>query len=315
MPVAAEIKSRRCVGNAERQRSPRRLAGRARAARDTPRARRGGIGRQYRLTVGGAQHRPAPPASHRRDRCADKRSAPDARLQFFGMNQASLLNPLRAPQYRQREQRHRRHRPGEGAQRPAHDPRPSRLQRLGPLPRPAAGSRAAGSASGSIRCPSKARHAGSRVSAASTDTSTTNAPPIPTLRVSRMGLNSNPSSPIATVEPDQQYRGARLRHRVGHRRRCLRMPQPLAILLDHQQRIVDSHREPDHRDDVAEQIGYRHQLGQHESEPERQLRRRETHQERQRGGDEGPESQDEYRRASAAGRAFRRDLRLRRSIC
>ena len=81
---------------------------------------------------------------------------------------------------------------------------------------------------------------------------------------------------------------------------------PNTTTMDHQQRVIDADREPDHGDDIAQQIRDRHRLSQQIREPQRHARGRETHQKRQRGGDQGAEDENQ----NAEGERQRALLRM-----
>ena len=82
--------------------------------------------------------------------------------------------------------------------------------------------------------PISARHAGRNVSAARTATLTTSAPPMPTLRVSRMGLNKQAEHADGHRAAGPANRQTGLGDGVCNRGSDVRTPQRFAKILDHQ---------------------------------------------------------------------------------
>ncbi len=64
----------------------------------------------------------------------------------------------------------------------------------------------------------------------------------------------------------------------------------LAVIRDHEQRIVDADRQADHGHDIAQQIGHWENFCKHEGGAQSDRRSGEPHQERQARGDQGAES-------------------------
>ena len=194
-------------------------ADRARAARDSPSRAAPMVRGEHRLPVRRAQQH-----THRQRRIGralpGQQIGPDARFQLPRHEPGFIAESAVRAEYRQREQhappRWRSPACAAGA-RTIHSPsRVHPLLTLRRWPRIAFARAKVRSA-----CRAAPGKPATRSAAASTDTSTTKAPPMPTLRVSKTGLNSSPSNPMATVEPDHRMvvpgLGHRLRHRLEHR--------------------------------------------------------------------------------------------------